>query len=116
MANDNVWCLTIDLNNKPIGAPFQVLVENDTNIVKVKVKEEMRIQQIAPLLEVWRPTTKLNDGTLEDQVNKFFSETKVKRLSERKMIADLEISDDETLLVKVLSMFPLWSFNPAVLN
>ena len=46
MAPTAIWCLLIDRGTRPMGMPFEVLVENDTNHVtglKERVKEKLSI-------------------------------------------------------------------------
>ncbi|KAH9165661.1 hypothetical protein EDB89DRAFT_2008541 [Lactarius sanguifluus] len=104
-----IWLLLIDHNFQAIGDEFWVEYTGDDFVsdLKTKAKEEMPgdLSHIAPLqLTVWRcidPTTTFDNEDLERQVSEVFSSNSVKKLRGRQAIAELNISTNEILFVKL---------------
>ncbi|KAF8330172.1 uncharacterized protein EI90DRAFT_3124636 [Cantharellus anzutake] len=105
-----VWCLLVDHKNRPTGQSFKVEVSSDADVddlaEKVKAKAPRVLGDIdASELEVWRFTNSPanfvdNDReVLEELVSKAFSN--IGELRMRQVIARLNISAGETLLIKL---------------
>ena len=115
MPTPKVWCLTIDHENKPIGRPFQVILENNIADLRKKVKEEKpnTLKDVdADHVAVWRceESQVFDDADrkkLELQVVAVFSKKKVTELGGMQKINELKLSDREILFVQVPSAFPL---------
>ncbi|KAH9007816.1 hypothetical protein EDB84DRAFT_1447307 [Lactarius hengduanensis] len=107
-----IWLLLIDHNFQVIGGTFPVDSTGESTIhaLEKKVKEETPgdLSHIEPFqLTVWRcidPTTSFDDYDLENlgrQVSEVFSSNSVKMLWGRQAIAELNISKNEILFVKL---------------
>jgi len=106
-----VWCLIIDHELKPRGDLSSITLKHNIEDLKLDLQEKESIALPPSELQVWRciePETNFNDEdpeTLEKQVYEAFSNNKVKRLSPRRTIAELNLMDGETLFVQVPGAF-----------
>ncbi|KAH9047371.1 hypothetical protein EDB84DRAFT_483214 [Lactarius hengduanensis] len=107
----DIWFLLIDHHFQAIGGPFLVDSTSDSTIedLKERVVEERpgalsRTDTNPADLTVWRcmdPTTSFNDEDLERQTSEVLFSNSVKILSGRQAIAELNISKNEILFVKL---------------
>ncbi|ESK86345.1 hypothetical protein Moror_5052 [Moniliophthora roreri MCA 2997] len=107
MANTKIWCLVVDHKNQPIGGFFRVFVRDEIADLQLKVKETRShdLKDVdAARLEVWKCTNQaiaLDRKKLKDQVGEVFSERQVELLEAWQTIADLQVSEQDSLLVRV---------------
>ncbi|KXN86844.1 hypothetical protein AN958_09580 [Leucoagaricus sp. SymC.cos] len=114
MATGNIWCQIVDHGFKPIETPFYVSLGNDNaNIMDLrsKVKDEIPIvlkDVDAICLEVRRceePKLSANatPNTLKRLIKtiNFSDVTKVIRLASAETVSSLQLSENETLLVRL---------------
>ncbi|KAH8981801.1 hypothetical protein EDB92DRAFT_166187 [Lactarius akahatsu] len=105
-----IWLLLIDHNFQVVGDVFSVDSTGDSTIedLEKKAKEERlgpsRADILPADLTVWRcvdPTTTFDNEDLERQVSEVFFSNSVKMLRGRQAIAELNISTNEILVVKL---------------
>ncbi|KAH8990365.1 hypothetical protein EDB92DRAFT_2115104, partial [Lactarius akahatsu] len=108
-----IWLLLIDHNFQVVGDVFSGDSTGDSTIedLKERVKEKRpgafsRTDTDPADLTVWRcvdPTTTFDNEDLERQVSEVFFSNSVKMLRGRQAIAELNISTNEILFVKLPS-------------
>ena len=112
------WCLLINHKKEPEGTPFKVIPGHDIADLKEKVKEKTPhdLDGIDPhRLIVWRCTTQnrmafkdVHDNMWESALKSvdFDDGNVVEQLDERDMMADLQVSNGEILLVRMPGASP----------
>lgn len=117
-----IWCLLIDINNMPIGSPFDVATGNIKFIShlmeKVKEKRPKALENVdAADLTLWQCKAIDWPNVARSQLGQIISdidfsdEAQAILLDEAEEVKDLELVKKEKLLVRTPGMFPHSSLN-----
>jgi len=111
MSSTSIFCLFIDSTKNPISTAFSVDVGDFVGDLKRNALKENPQEGVSPSeLRVWRckdQNTFFSDSdliVLEDQITEIFESQQVESLSSQQAAADLQFSEQECILLKILGM------------